>query len=143
MSASNAAETSILALIFNATAWADLAQNDGSSPATQLYVALHTADPGDGGTQATSEANYTGYGRAAVDRDSSGWTVSGPTASNTDIVTWGACSAGSSLVTHFSIGVGSSGATAIIVSGALTASLDITVGITPQAGAGDLTISID
>jgi hypothetical protein len=36
----------LLALIFNATTWADFAENASTSPQTTLYVALHTADPG-------------------------------------------------------------------------------------------------
>lgn len=46
---------SILALIFNATAWADIAENDSSSPATNLYLSLHTADPGVGNSQLTNQ----------------------------------------------------------------------------------------
>ena len=46
MSKGNTFENEILALIFNATAIADLAENDTTSPLTQLFVALHTADPG-------------------------------------------------------------------------------------------------
>ena len=45
MSKQNTFETDILALIFNATAIADLAENDATTPATNLSVALHTADP--------------------------------------------------------------------------------------------------
>ena len=48
---------SILALIFNATAWADIAENDTSAPAANLYVSLHTADPGVGGAQTTNETH--------------------------------------------------------------------------------------
>lgn len=37
---------SLLALIFNATTWNLIAENDTTSPATNLYLSLHTADPG-------------------------------------------------------------------------------------------------
>lgn len=46
MSFSNQFEADILGLIFNATAISGLADNASASPLTNLYVALHTADPG-------------------------------------------------------------------------------------------------
>ena len=54
MSKGNTFENELLLLIFNATAIADLAENDTSSPLTNLYVALHTADPGEAGAQNAS-----------------------------------------------------------------------------------------
>ena len=39
-------EQDILKLVFNATAWANYADNAASSPQTNVAVALHTADPG-------------------------------------------------------------------------------------------------
>jgi hypothetical protein len=65
---STATCNSLLALIFNATAWADLAENDSSTPATNLYVSLHTSDPGVGNAQTTNETAYTNYARVAVVR---------------------------------------------------------------------------
>jgi hypothetical protein len=76
MSFTNAAENSILNLIFRAEAWANIADNAASSPLTNLYVSLHTADPGETGNQSTSEIAYTSYARVAVARSSSGWTSS-------------------------------------------------------------------
>lgn len=119
MSKGNTFENEVLALIFNATAIADLAENDATSPLTQLHVALHTADPGEAGAQNASEANYTGYARVAVNRNSGGWTVSGNNVSNAGAVTFGACTAGSNTITHFSVGVASSGATKILYKGVL------------------------
>jgi hypothetical protein len=63
MSISDTTETAIMALIFNATAWANYADNAAGTPQTNVAVALHTADPGDGGTQSTSEVTYTSYAR--------------------------------------------------------------------------------
>ena len=76
MSKSNTFETDILALLFNATPIANVADNAATSPLTSLFVALHTADPGEAGVQNTTEAAYTGYARVAVARTSGGWTVS-------------------------------------------------------------------
>lgn len=75
MSKGNTFEDDILKLIFNATGIADLADNDATTPATTLTVALHTADPGEAGTQLTSETAYTGYARQTVARTTGGWTV--------------------------------------------------------------------
>lgn len=124
-------------LLFNGTAIADIAENDATSPLTQYYIALHTADPGASGTGSTSEANYTGYARVAVARTSGGFTVSGNNVSNTAAVTFGACTAGSSTVVYFSITVASSGASKILARGA-TNSLAVSSGITPSFAIGEL-----
>lgn len=137
-------ESDMLALIFLATAIANLADNAAASPLTNLFVALHTADPGEAGNQSTNEATYTGYARVAVARGSGGWTKSGasPTqVANTAQVTFGACTAGSNTITHVSVGVASSGATKILYSAALTSpvgGLIVNPGITPDFAAGQL-----
>ena len=151
MSAGNTTETNVLKLIFNNTTWAVLGDATGVVGSTvpgSLYVSLHTADPGETGTQLTSEATYTGYARVAVARSTAGWTVSGtsPTqAANFAATTFGACTAGSSTCTYFGIGRESSGAGELLFSGALTspASLAVTAGITPSFAAGALTATCD
>lgn len=62
-------------LVYNATAFANVADNAASSPLTNIYMALHTADPGAGGGQNTSEATYAGYARQAVARTTGGFTI--------------------------------------------------------------------
>jgi hypothetical protein len=143
MSKSNSLENSMLLLFFNGTTFADLAENDTTAPATSLYVSLHTADPGEAGSQTTSEIAYTGYARAAVARTSGGWTVTANAVENTAIVNWPACTAGSGTATHFGIGTLTSGAGVLLYSGALTASLAISAGITPSAAAGALDVTED
>ena len=149
MSASNTFESDVLLLLLNNTNISNLGDATGvrgSTTAGSVFVALHTADPGETGTQATSEATYTGYARVAVARSSGGWTISGtaPTqAANAAAVTFGACTAGSNTITHFSIGDTSSGATKILLSGALTASLAVSAGITPSFAIGQLTATFD
>lgn len=146
MSLSNTAETALLQHYFNNSAVADVGDVGGlqpSSVAGNFYVALHTVDPADGGNQSTSEASYTGYARVAVARSGAGWTVSGNTVSNAALVQFGLCTAGSSVVTHFSIGTASSGAGSILLSGALSSSLSVNVGIQPQFSAGQLAPTID
>lgn len=102
MSKGNTAENSFLALIYNATAWANVADNASASPITTITVRLHTADPGETGTGTTNEANYTSYAPVAVNRNSGGWTVATNTVVNAGAVTFPACTGGSNSITHFS-----------------------------------------
>ncbi len=146
MSLSNASETALLQLLFNNTAWANIGDASGLQPsatAGSFYVALHTSDPGEAGAQNANEAAYTGYGRVAVARSGAGFTVSGNQVSNAATVQFGECTSGSATVTHFSVGVASSGATAILFRGALSASRAISAGITPLFNTGTLTGTAD
>lgn len=104
-------------LFWQATAIANLADNAASSPLANLFIALHTADPGEAGDQTTSEATYTGYARVSVARTSGGFTVATNTITNTAAVTFAACTGGSNSITHFSIGVATSGASKILAFG--------------------------
>jgi hypothetical protein len=129
MSATNAFETSLLSLIFNNANIANIGDATGlrgSTTAGSLYVSLHTADPGEAGTQTTSEANYTGYARVAVARSGAGWTVSGNAFSNAAAVAFGPCTSGSNTITHFGIGTDASGTGNLLFKGALTASITVT-----------------
>jgi hypothetical protein len=90
-----------------------------SATAGSLYVALHTADPGEAGSQNTSEIAYTSYARVAVARTSGGWTRSGNQMSNTATVAFPQCTGGSGTATHFSVGTASTGAGKILHSGPL------------------------
>ena len=132
----------ILALIFNGTAWADLAENDSSSPLGNLYLSLHTADPGVGNNQTTNEAAYTNSVRVAVVRTTSGWSVpSSGVTSNAALVQFAQCGASGATLTHVAIGTASSGAGTVLYAGALNASLAVANGIQPQFAAGDLDVS--
>jgi hypothetical protein len=121
-----------LKLVFNATATANLADNAGTSPLTNLYVSLHTDDPGAGGNQSTLETGYTGYARVAVARTSGGWTVSSNSVSPVADITFGACSAGTATITHWAVGTASSGAGKILYSGTVSPSISISAGVTPK-----------
>lgn len=146
MSLTNAAETALLNLIFANADWANIGDAAGlqnSATAGSFYISLHTADPTETGTQTSSEATYTGYARVAVARSGSGWTVSGNNASNAAAVTFGVCTTGSSTVTYFGIGTDSTGAGNLVLSGALTASLAVTTGITPAFAIGELDVNLD
>lgn len=131
MSKGDTFENDILKLIFNATGIADLADNDATSPATTLTVALHTADPGETGTQATSEISYTGYSRVAVARTTGGWTVTNNSVSPVAAITFGQMTAGTGgTVTHFSVGTGVTNK--LLYSGTVTPNIVVSNGVTPQ-----------
>lgn len=146
MSLSNTFETSLLSLLFNNSAIANVGDAAGLPPsvaAGSLFVGLHTADPGEAGTQATSEATYTGYARVAVARSAGGWTIAGNQASNTAAINFPAATAGTNSITHVSIGTASTGVGNLIYSGALTAALAVSAGITPSFAAGQLAVTAD
>jgi hypothetical protein len=132
VSKSDTFENDWLKLIFNATAIANIADNAATSPLTNLYVALHTADPGETGTQSTSEAAYTSYARVAVARTSGGWTVTNNSVSPAANIDFPACTGGTATITYFSVGVASSGATKILYSGAVSPSISVSTGVTPR-----------
>lgn len=141
-SKSNAWETAVLALLFTNSNFANVGDATGlrgSSTAGSLYVSLHTSSPGEAGSQTTNEATYTGYARVAVVRSGSGWTVASGAVSNAAAVTFPACSAGSpQTITHFGVGTDPTGAGTLLYFDALTASVSVGVGVTPQFAIGAL-----
>lgn len=135
---------SILALIFNATAWADIAQNDGSGPLTSLYVSLHKTNPGVGGSQETGEADYGAYARIAVVRDSgvTGWkTPASGSTDNNGIIIFDECDSSSNSIGYVAIGTDASGAGRVLYAGALSSPRTISAGIQPQFSAHALVVT--
>jgi len=132
MSKSNTFENNWLKLIFNATAIANLADNAASSPLTNLYVSLHTADPGEAGNQTTNETSYTSYARVAVARTSGGWTVTNNSVSPVANIDFPAATGGSGTITYFGVGSASSGTGVLYYSGTVTPSISVTSGVTPR-----------
>lgn len=146
MSKSNTFENDFLKLIFqnvDAALIGDATGVRGSSVAGNLYIGLHTGDPGEAGDQTTNEATYTSYARVAVVRSAGGWTVTNNTVENAGIISFPQCTGGSNTITHFSIGTASAGAGKLLFKGALTSSLAISNGITPQFAAGALDVTED
>lgn len=143
MSKANSTENALLLLIFNATTWDLIAENDTTSPATNLYIALHTADPGEAGAQNTNETAYTNYARVAVARTSGGWTVTGSSVVNAALIQFPQCGVTGATITHVSIGTASMGAGTILYSGALNSSLAVSNLIQPQFAASALSVTED
>jgi hypothetical protein len=136
MSKSNSWEGDLNAYVFNATAipW---------NAITNLFVSLHTADPGEAGSQTTNEATYGSYARVAVPRNSGGWTVTGNAVENAAAIVFPTCTSGTNTITNFGIGTLTSGAGVLLYKGALTANLAVSTGIEPRFAAGALDITED
>lgn len=132
MSFSNTTETAIMALIFNATAWGNYADNASASPQTNVHVGLATADPTDTGDMSTSETTYTSYARVNVARTSGGWTVTGGSVSPVANIDFPAGTGGSGTVTYFSTGKTGGGAAAILLKGTVSPSIVTGNGVTPR-----------
>lgn len=146
MSKGNTTENEFIKVVFrNAT-------NDPSwRTQGNVYIALHTSDPGEGGDQTTNEVTtgaYTSYARVAVPKDASGWDISeagaGNIASNAAIISFPQCTGGTgATITHWSVGLVSSSASQILYSAALNDELAVSNLIQPQFAASELTITED
>lgn len=141
MPKSTATCNSIVNLMYRATAWANVADNASSSPATNVYVSMHTASPGVGDDETTNETAYTNYARQAVAR-STGWSAaSGGATANAATISFPQCGASGATLTHVATGTATSGTGHVWHQGALNSSLVVSSGITPQFAAGALTIT--
>jgi hypothetical protein len=134
MTKSNATEVDVLAKLLKATAL----PNDA---AVNLEMHLHTADPGEGGTTATSEATYASYAAVAFARSGASWSGANPLL-NANLLQFPQCSApGANVITHASLAM--AGSTTILYSGALTAPLTVDNGIQPQFPIGSISVGED
>lgn len=131
MSKSDAFENDLLKLIFTAVTIAGLARDD-AAPLGTLYVALHTADPGEAGDQTTSEAAYGGYARVGVARTAVGFTVTGSSVSPAANIDFPESAGAGGTITFFSIGIAASGASKILYSGTVTPNIAIAAGVAPR-----------
>jgi hypothetical protein len=132
MSMGNTWENDLQKLTFQAVAIANIADNAASAPLTNLYVSLHTADPGEAGSQTTSECAYTSYARVAVARTTGGWAVTNNSISPVANVDFPAATGGSETATHFGIGTAVSGAGKLLYSGTIAPNIVISNGVTPR-----------
>jgi hypothetical protein len=136
MAKSTTYANSFLALIFNATLFANVAINATSSPITNIFASLHTSDPGTAGDQTTNEITtgaYASYARVAVARTSGGWTVTTNSVSPVAAITFPAGTGGSgATATHFALGSLTSGAGVRFYSGTVTPNIACGNGVTPS-----------
>lgn len=136
MSKGNTTENDVLNAVLRAV---DPAWRSGAN----RYISLHTADPGEGGAQNTSECAYGSYARQAVTASSGFTAASGGSSSNTGLIQFPEATSGSETITHVAIGTASSGTGQILYSGALSASRAVSTGIQPQFAIGALVVTED
>lgn len=133
MTISDTTENAILNLVFRAVAWGNYADNATTSPETNIVTALHTGDPGDAGTQSSSETTYTSYARTNVARTTGGWSAaSGGSVSPAANIDFPTGTGGSGTISHFSTGKSGGGATAILWSGTVTPNITAGNGVLPR-----------
>lgn len=132
----NAAILDLLKLLLNNTTWANVGDATGivgSGTAGQWFLSLHTSTPGAGGDQTTNEISYTGYARVGVARTSGGWTVTANPATLASTISWPAMTAGAGgTVTFIGLGRASTGAGELALFGAVSPTISVVVGVTPQ-----------
>jgi hypothetical protein len=132
----------ILKLLYNATAWADVAENDSSSPIATIEVALATASYSGASTLASNETAYTNYARQSTARTTSGWTAaSGGANENVDPIEFPQCGASGATITSAATGKPGGGAAEIFHYGDLNASIAVSNQIQPRFAAGAVTIT--
>lgn len=127
-------ENDVCKLIFNAVAISNIADNTASAALTNLWCALHTADPADSGTQGTNEGGYAQYTRISVARTTAGWVVTNNSVSpvaNIDFPQNTSTSTGT--FTHASIGVTSASTGGkIIAAGTISPNINFSQNVTPR-----------
>jgi hypothetical protein len=136
MSKSNTQENEYMLLMFNNTGSAGIGDATGlrgSTVAGSFYLSLHTADPGEAGTQATNETAYTGYARVAVARSAAGFTITANALNLFANADFPECTgAPGAAITHFGLGDASSGATKLRYKGTLTPNIAMALGVIPR-----------
>lgn len=142
MPKSTTAANNFLNLLYRAVAWANIADNATASPATNVFVRLHTGVVNAGDPGNTNEATYTGYAAVAIPRSTSGGfsAPSSGTTSNSAIVQFAECTAGTNVITHVSLNTAATGTGACLHTGALSAARTISAGIQGQFNASSLVV---
>lgn len=148
MSAPNAFETALLQHILQNADIANVGDATGlrgSSAAGSLYVSLHTADVGEAGSQTTNETSYSSYARVAIPRNSggTGFGVSGNVGSNNAEIVFPTCGVTGASLTHWAVGVASSGAGMVLWKGSLPSTFNVATGIAPRIPAGSFSLTVD
>lgn len=104
----------------------------GSVVAGSLWVALHTSDPGIGGSQETFEAEYTGYARKQMLRGSA-FVVTDNVVSPAAHIDFPQCTAApGDPLTHWSVGTYQTGAGYVLYTGEISPSILVSVNTIPR-----------
>lgn len=147
--ATNLFEDKILALIFTNVAASNIGDAAGLPPSigeNNYHISAHLADAlTDASTlQTDNEAGYTGYGRVAVPRNVSNWTVLTGTVDNDNLLQFGnATAATPETITDVGLGFAASGAGELQLWSQVLIDLIVNVGVNPEFAPGALDISLD
>lgn len=144
MPATDILETELLELLFENLDFdniGDAAGIQASAAPGNMEITLHTGTLSDSSSQNTTEAAYTSYARVDVVRSAAQWTSTSGTTTNDNAITFPQATGGSETETDFGIG-SDIVANELWIYGALTASLAVSNGITPEFAAGDLDVSV-
>src|ERR1035437_6708225 len=136
MAKGNTFSQALLKLIFQAVNITSIADNTTSSPLTNLYVSLHTANPGPSGDQTTSEAAYGSYTRIPVARTTGGFSISNQSISPVSTIVFPLATSGSETETYYAIGTDPTGPGTLLYSGTILPTILVNSGVTPQLSAG-------
>lgn len=146
MSATDQFEDDLLDLIFTNVDAPNVGDAGGLQKSVgdgSAQISLHTGTLLNTHTLTTQfEAAYGSYARQTVARTVSGWTVAAGLVDNDSAITFPQASSGSETETDFGITLLATG-DVLQIFGALTGSLAVSTGITPEFAAGDLDISVD
>lgn len=142
MPTGTATRNSTLALMYNATAWANVADNAAASPITAIQVPLATASYAATDTLATNETAFTNYVRQTTTRNTAAWTApSGGATSNAAAIEYPTCGASGATITSAATGTGA-GAGILWHYGDLNASIAVSNQIQPRFPIGAVTITL-
>lgn len=131
----------ILALYYNATPIANIADNAAASPVTQIRMRLATASYAATDNGAANEATYTNYASQDVPRTTGGWTApSGGATSNAAAIEFPQCGASGNTITSACTSK-AAGASDIWHYGDLNASIAVSNQIQPRFPIGAVTIT--
>lgn len=131
----------ILALVYNATAIANIADNAAASPIATIGVALATASYSGASTLASNETAYSNYVRQFPARTTGGWTAPAAGAtSNAAAIEYPQCGVTGATITSAATGK-TTGAADVFHYGDLNAPIAVSDQIQPRFPIGAVTIT--
>jgi len=132
----------VLGLYYNASAIADIADNDATSPITAVEVALATASYSASSTLASNESTYTNYARQSTARTTGGWSApSGGATANAAAIEFPQCGVTGNTIVAAATGKPGGGSAQIFHYGDLNASIAVSNQIQPRFPIGSVTIT--
>lgn len=130
-----------LALLYNAVAWANIADNAAGAPIATIQAALATASYGPTDNAGANETVYTNYVRQTVARSVAGWTApAGGATSNAAAIEYPQCGVTGATITSMCTAK-AAGASEIFHYGDLNSPIAVSNQIQPRFPIGAVTIT--